>query len=251
MSYRVSRARKSFELQLQQANQEISTILPYTSKAGHTSKVLAAFYILIYSQLEVYIKNSIEDCIDTINKLQPPIDSWPESMLGFLLHTTEQVGDTYTKYSQNSNEGAVIEKLGFVAKSIRSWGNQLHTNSRLNSGSILNKKKYPSPKNLPGLYKRIGINDIWATLGRAGKLNGKLTLTSLNDLRTSIVHGGIVPPGFGQTDFRDRTNDMKRFVAALDRGVSAHFCSKFIRRSDWNREMGMIRGHTKNVLSGF
>jgi len=60
-------------------------------------------------------------------------------------------------------------------------------------------------------------------------MNGKLTLTSLNDLRTNIAHEGRVPTGFGLVEFRDMIAKMRRLVAAIDRGVSKQFCSGMIR----------------------
>jgi hypothetical protein len=86
-------------------------------------------------------------------------------------------------------------------------------------------------------YKLPRRAQIWAVVGRAGRMNGELILTSLNDLRTGIAHEGVVPTGFTMADFRDRLEQMRRFVAALDRGVSAHFCLGVIPRLNWNQEM--------------
>jgi hypothetical protein len=74
-------------------------------------------------------------------------------------------------------------------------------------------------------------------VGKAGKMNGELLLTSLNDLRTEIAHEGKVPTGFSLADFQDRIRQMHRLVAALDRGVSTHFCSGVIPRAIWNGAM--------------
>jgi hypothetical protein len=136
-----------------------------------------------------------------------------------------------------SSDLAILEKVAQTARRIESWSTGTTRLRAAHAADFLEKKKYPSPRNLPHLFKRLGVKQIWALVGRAGKMNGELILTSLNDLRTGIAHEGKVPPGFSLADFRDRLEQMRRFVAALDRGVSTHFCSGMIQRKDWNDVM--------------
>ena len=124
-----------------------------------------------------------------------------------------------------------------TAKKIASWSNGAAILTSADANDFLDKKTYPSPKNLPQLFRRLGVESIWTVIDRAGRMNCKLILTSLNDLRTGIAHQGRVSPGFSLIDFRERLDQMRRFVAALDRGISSHFCPRMITRTDWNAAM--------------
>lgn len=237
MSYRCSRARRDFETQLRLAKQEVAALYQLANKNGCGTRLLAVYYVFAYSQLEVYIKEFVEDSLDAFNAFSPTFDKWPDLMLGFLLHRSENLGACYRRFNLDDDEGAILEKVGQVARNIESWSTGTVRPKAGDAAHFLEKRKYPSPRNLPQLFKRLGVKQIWAVVGRAGKMNGELILTSLNDLRTGIAHQGVVPPGFGLADYRDRLKQMRRFVAALDRGVSAHFCSGVIPRKDWNHEM--------------
>lgn len=237
MSYRRSRARCDFESQLALATKELATLYKLAHKKGCDERLLAAYYVFAYSQLEVYIKSIVEDSIDALNNLRLAFDKWPDLMLGYHLHKSENLAAGYRRFSHDADEGAILEKVAQTARKIGAWSTGADGLTAANASDFLEKKKYPSPKNLPQLFRRLGIKQIWAVIGKAGKLNGELILTSLNDLRTEIAHEGKIPPGFSLGDVRARLDQMQRFVAALDRGVSTHFCSGMIPRADWNRNL--------------
>lgn len=237
MSYRRSRARREFESQLDVAEQELAALYKVAHKQGSSSRLLAAYYVFAYSQLEVYIKGFVEDSLNAFNISAPGFNKWPDLMLGYLLHKGEHLAADYRRFSLDADEGAILEKVAQVARKIASWSTGSATLGLVDAAEFLEKKKYPSPKNLPQLFRRLGVKGIWTAMGKAGRMNGELILTSLNDLRTGIAHEGKVPPGFSLGDFRDRLRQMRRFVAALDRGVSAHFCSGLMSRTAWNGAM--------------
>jgi hypothetical protein len=223
---------------LAQAAQEVAVLYPLANKKGCGARLLAAYYVFAYSQLELFIKTFIEDCVDAVNTVGPTFDNWPDLMLGFLLHRTENLGADYRRFSFDEDECAILEKVARVARNIESWSTGQAKPAVVDAANVLEKKKYPSPKNLPQLFRRLGVKQIWVVVGKAGKIDGKLVLTSLNDLRTDIAHEGKVPPDFGLVDFRYLLAQMRRFVGALDRGVATHFCSGVIGRSDWNGAVG-------------
>lgn len=237
MSYRCSRARRAFEAQLHQAMQELAPLYKFALKHGGGSRLLAAYYVFAYSQFEVYIKTFVEDSLNTLNITKPTFDRWPDLMLGYLLHKGENLAADYRRFSVDEDEGAILEKVAKTAKKIASWSVGTAASLEADAADFLEKKKYPSPSNLPQLFRRLGVKQFWAVVGKAGRMNGEMILTSLNDLRTGIAHEGRVPPGFSLGDFRDRLDQMHRFVAAIDRGVSTHFCSGVIPRMVWNGAM--------------
>ncbi|WP_155755197.1 HEPN domain-containing protein [Burkholderia stagnalis] len=237
MTYRHSRARRTFETQLDLAIQELTPLYKIARKQGTAPRLLAAYYVFAYSQFEVYIKSFVEDSIKAFNLSPPTFDKWPDLLLGYTLHKSEKLAAEYRRFGIDEDENAILEAVAQAARKIASWSNGKSVPSAVRAGDVLDKKKYPSPKNMPQLFRRLGIKAIWAVIGKAGKMNGELILTSLNDLRTDIAHEGKVPPGFSLPDFRDRLNQMRRFVAAIDRGVATHFCGSAMSRAAWNAAM--------------
>lgn len=237
MSYWRSRARREFETQLDRAQQELTPLYKLAQSQGSGARLLAAYYVFAYSQFEVYIKTLVEDTISALNSVAPPFDSMPDLLIGFLLHKGENLATDYRSYGISEDEGAILSKVAHTARKVASWSSGATRVTTAIAKDFLEKRKYPSPKNLPQLFRRLGIEQIWVVIGRAGRLNGELFLTSLNDLRTDIAHEGKVPAGFSLGDFRDRLDQMRRFVAALDRGVSTHFCGATMSRMDWNGAM--------------
>lgn len=233
MSYRLSRARREFEAQLELVLKELSPLYKAAQKHGGGSRLLAAYYVLAYSQLEVYVGSLVEDSLTVLNNTIPAIDRLPDLMLGYLIHRGENLAEDYRRFGVDGDEGAILKKVSQIARKVVSWSGNAGWLSA-EAAEFLEKKKYPSPKNFPQLFKRLGIDKIWAVLGRTGRMNAEMILTSLSDLRSGVAHEGRVPPGFGLADFRDRIDQMKRLVAALDRSVANHFCVGTIRRSEWN-----------------
>lgn len=236
MSYHRSRARKEFEDQLALAIREITPLHKLATSNGSGPRLLAVYYVFAFSQLEVYIKTFVEDSVCTLNDAAPPIALLPDSMLGYLLHRGQNLAADYRRFGAQEDERFILEKVARAARKIVEW-NAVGKVNIANAAEFLEKKKYPSPKNLPQLFKRLGIDNIWAVVSRAGRINAELILTSLNDLRTGIAHDGRVPTGFSMNDFRERLDQMSEFVAALDRSVASYFCRVLIPRRTWNLAM--------------
>jgi hypothetical protein len=239
MTYRLTRARREFETQIDGAVRELRLLHNHVvnSSGGAASRLLAAYYVFAFAQLEVYIKSFVEDSLKTFSTANPPFDKWPDTMMAYLLHKSEDLGGEYRKFGIGEDEGAILVKVAQTARKVLAWGSGGAIPNNLQAPDLLEKKKYPSPKNLPQLFRRLGVPKIWAVVSRAGNFNSELILTSLNDLRTGIAHEGRVPPGFGIVDFLDRIDQMRRFVAALDRGMSAQFCPSVMPRATWNSAM--------------
>jgi len=204
--------------------------------SGGASRLLGAYYVFAFGQLEAYIKTIVEDILGAISGSTPAFDKWPDLLLGYFLHKGEDLGNAYRKFGHNEDEGAILEFVARSARKVVEWESG-GTMPGLQPAAFLDKKKYPSARNLPQLFKRLGVKRIWANINAAGKMNGEWILTSLNDLRTNIAHEGKVPIGFGLVDFRNSLGQMRRFVVALDRGVSREFCGPVMSRKTWNIAM--------------
>lgn len=236
MSYRRSRARREFEQQLGQTRAELARLYPSASKLPGTgnSRLLAAYYVFAFAQMEVYIKTVVEDALQAVEAVAPPLSQLPDLMVGYLIHRGDELGAEYRRFATSDDEASLLGKIGCAARKVAAWsagGPPI----MLDSAAFLDKKKYPSPKNLPQLFRRLGIRHLWAAVGAAGRFNAEFALTSLNDLRTAIAHDGHVPAGFGLRDFRDRLDKMQEFVTAVDRCIANHFCAGPMSRAAWNR----------------
>lgn len=223
MSYRRSRARREFELQLGQTRAELTQLYPPAARLPGFggSRLLAAYYVFAFAQMEVFVKTVVEDALQAVQTAAPPLDSLPDLMVGYLIHRGDEVGAEYRRFATSEDEAALLGKVGGVARKVVAW----HAGGlaiQLDPSAFLDKKKYPSPRNMPQLFRRLGVRNLWAVASAAGRFNAELTLTSLNDLRTAIAHDGHVPPGFGKRDFRDRLDQMQEFVAAVDRCIADH-----------------------------
>jgi hypothetical protein len=235
MSYRRSRARQTFELQIDQALQELAPLYKLSQKGpGGGPRLLAAYYVFAFAQLEVYVRSFVEDSLAAVQSANPTFEKWPDLMLAYLLHKGFDLGSEYRKFGIGEDEGAILAKVAETARKVAAWGTGDAAPAIVNPAAFLEKKKYPSPKNLPQLFRRLGVKQIWALVSATGKMNSELILTSLNDLRTDIAHEGKVPTGFSFNDFRERLAQMRRFVAALDRGMAKHFCAGVMPRAAWN-----------------
>jgi hypothetical protein len=239
MSYRMSRARRTFEKQVALTLAELTPLHRVALKngAGSASRLLGAYYVLVFAQLEVYVGSLVEDSLAAISTAQPSFDKWPDLMMAYLLHRGEDLAGHYRTFSLKEDEAALLNAVAGTARKVATWSSGGTAPVAIDSNVFLDRKKYPSPRNLPQLFRRLGVSHVWAIIGAAGHFNGELVLTSLNDLRTDIAHDGLVPPGFGFADFRDRVRQMRQFVAALDRSVSKHFCAATIARSVWNNSV--------------
>lgn len=237
MRYRRSKARREFESQISQTKTELAVLHKRIVNAGGSgSRLLGAYYVFAFAQLEVYVKTLVEDALQALYASGPALSQLPDLMVGYLLHQGDDLGAEYRRFATSEDEGALLEKVGDTARRVAAWGAG-GAPIVLDASAFLQRKKYPSPKNMPQLFRRLGIRRIWADVSRLGRFNAEFTLTSLNDVRTAIAHDGQVPPGFSIRDFRDRLDQMGRFVAAMDRCVADHFCTGPMARADWNRRV--------------
>ena len=235
MTYRRSRARHEFDTQIHQTLLEVRSLV--ATNAVPQARFLAAYYVFAFAQLEVYVKSLVEDSLQVLATTQPRLDRWPDLLLGYLLHSGGALGTEYRKFAISEDEGALLEKVAGTVRAVAAWERGSAPPIKVEPGAFLDKKKYPSPRNLPQLFRRLGMKNLWAPLGAASRTDAEKLLTSLNDLRTSIAHEGRVPTGFGLRDFRERLAQMKSFVAAIDRSIAAHFCKDAISRTTWNQSM--------------
>jgi hypothetical protein len=235
MTYKLSRARKDAEHQISLIVRDAKALYRTAQQAGAGQRLLSLYYVAGFSQLEVYVKSIFDESFAALRIAGAGLRDWPDEMLGYLIHSGNHLGYHYKRYYFDSDdENKLIRQLAASAKQIGNWHTNQSLSPNLRSVDFLSAKKYPSPKNLPQLFRRIGIHSIWNDMGRAGRFNAELTLTSLNDLRTNIVHEGRLSQGLSLIDMQNRLNQIRHFIGILDRVIAKHFCGTLISRSAWN-----------------
>jgi hypothetical protein len=237
MSYIPSRCRNEFNTQVSGSLRELGYLYPFAQAHGSGSRLLALYYSFVFSQLEVYIKSLVGDSLRLVSSVSPPASQWPEMMLAYHLHKHYQLADEYRKFSAAGDEVNLLRGIGRISQEIQNWASGASNPAIINVDSYLEGRGYPSPRNLQRLFNRLGIASIWSQIDPISKMNNKRVLTSLNDIRTSIVHDGVVPPGFSIADHRNYTAQSFRIVIAIDRAIASHFCATIVSRPDWNARM--------------
>jgi len=160
MSYRHSRARRDFESQLALATKELAALYKFASKKGCGERLLAAYYVFAYSQLEVFIKTFVEDSIGVLNNGCPAFDKWPDLMLGYHLHKSENLAADYRRFSQDSDEGVILEKVAHTARKIGLWSTGAVKLRVADASDFLEKKISISKKLAAAIQKAGGEADL-------------------------------------------------------------------------------------------
>lgn len=84
------------------------------------------------------------------------------------------------------------------------------------STHLLDRVKYPKPKNLKALFRRLGVNNVYGELDPIARANTSELLTSFHDARTALAHQGI-PPGWTADDFVTKLDELMVVAKAVDR----------------------------------
>lgn len=237
MSYMPSRCRNEFYTQVSDSLRELGYLYPVAQARGSGSRLLAVYYSFVFSQLEVYIKSLVGDSLRLVSSVSPLASKWPEAMLAYHLHKQHRLAEEYRNFSTNGDEVGLLQGIARISKEIENWSTGRSNPAITNVDSFLESRGYPSPRNIQRLFNRIGITSVWSQVDPISRMDNRRVLTSLNDIRTSIVHDGIVPPGFGLVDHRRYTAQIFRLVRAIDQVIAHHFCATMISWADWNTHM--------------
>jgi hypothetical protein len=167
MSYRRSRARRTFEAQLDLTMAELMPLhrLAVKKGGGSASRLLGAYYVLAFAQLEVYVGSLVEDSLAAITTAQPAFSKWPDLMMAYLLHRGEDLAGHYRAFSIKEDEGTLLTAIAGTARKLATWSDGGAPPAAIDPAVFLDRKKYPSPRNLPQLLRRLGVRHTWAVIG--------------------------------------------------------------------------------------
>jgi hypothetical protein len=222
MSYRKSRARKTFDQSMDQMLKVIKEAYSSDCKSIKAREfVLCSAVMLCTANIEVYLEDLIQGWILKVNSLAFNCDKLPNNIRAFYLNI-ESVKNAYRGFITSNDEITFLEKitktLGHNAFLLAFNHNQLPT---LDAKLIYNDKKYPSPRNVNHLFCRLGINNIFHKLNSIAKSDQELVLKSFNDLRTAFAHQGI-PVGLNNNDIKSKLKQIRRLVYFIDKVFYEH-----------------------------
>lgn len=80
---------------------------------------------------------------------------------------------------------------------------------------IIKDKKFPSPANLPILFRRFGIHDIMQRVSKRTKGDFRLGLQAFIDVRNALAHES--PPSITDVDVGRYITQTDRWIASIDR----------------------------------
>ncbi len=95
------------------------------------------------------------------------------------------------------------------------------TTIQVDLGSIILKgKKFPSPKNLSTLFRRVGIQKIHSNISKRTRSNFELNLQSFMDVRNALAHES--PPSITDIDVDRYFKQVVMWIDAVDREMYSH-----------------------------
>lgn len=223
MPYSKSKARREFEathtklLSLARRISYRNVILSY----DHKNMIFQSSIVLLCSSLEEYLRVFVEDMFFKYRTNGAALSEIPLNPRTFSLFHKQRA--IYEGYIHNKDETRVLENLKVTNPHIYSVidDNVILTN-HIDAKTIVNDKKYPSPKNIKILYNRLGIKNVFALTNSTGQKDYELLLRSFLDVRETIAHQQSAQLTFN--DVKRNFENIKDLLDKLDRISFKYIC---------------------------
>lgn len=233
MTYRKSSARNSFDSEIDTLLREVR--LGYRGAGlshGCKELLLGSLVFLASAKLECYLSDLVTNWVVTLNSSPISASSMPKVTRAFLMANESQLISHAKNYVSNGDERRFYQELSkSVDANSSRWLIGSSASVGIRASHLLSRKKYPSPDNISALFFRIGLDSVLHKVNAQARANMEAKLNSFNDLRTAIAHSGI-PTGMSFADVVARVNDVKKFVASLDK-VSYKHITSVSSRAHW------------------
>ncbi|WP_109488443.1 HEPN domain-containing protein [Occallatibacter savannae] len=222
MPYRYSRARKQF---IADVGVVLTTLKDAFSPACTSTSVqnyaLCSAVILTSAGFESYLETLVSDWCRALLANGINTDLLPLNTRAFLLNDPAIEG-AYKKFILRQNESDFLPEIGgLVGNDIFLFAKNGEVIPAFQPRRLYSDCKYPSPNNIKRLFRRCGIDSVFAKLAAVAQKNVENLLTSFNDVRTEMAHDGM-PVGLSATDVRARISDAKSVIGYIDRVFYAH-----------------------------
>lgn len=217
MPYRKSKARLVFEA-------DISRELVLLRRAGATKikdldlrgYVLSSVISKGSVSLELYLEKVFSDWFAKLRTV-PAANSVISPQLRAFLITHKHVNEHLMRFLAMKDEGVYLDAVAGTLAAPE-W-QMLDAASNIPNAdlmSVIREKRYPSPKNIRRVFRRIGVQNFRSKLNSAGRTDIEALIQSYNDVRNDFAHDGIIV-GANATDIRKKLRDLIRVVNAIDR----------------------------------
>ena len=223
MAYLKSNARVSFE-------HRVDNLKKTAKKAAYRYKKIPSdvrdvtFHAAILetsAALEEYIKVLLDDYKYKIQQSGLPLKNLPNSIRTYLL--IKRIRPHFENLTYFGDERRALHRLDIDSNHFKVLNPNASVGHDIDIVSILDGKKYPSPKNWHILFLRLGIINIFDCVNNRLKRDSISFLESFNDVRTTLAHGH--PPNLTYIDIQRHLDNMKSFVNGVDRVLCTHFCN--------------------------
>lgn len=205
--------------------------------AGHKDHELYKLAIMgavvaSFSEIENYIEIFLFECFEKSLKSKDYSDFLKsKNHKNLKAHLfAEMFKGLFHYYSFKKEEPYLIDKL-VTSK----YFNGILENKPFDiKGSIVlaGGKKYPSPKNIDVVGKRLGLNNIFAEMSRVHPAPWEDKIRNLSETRSGIAHRGELPSGYSSSDAVTFISDCIVLLKILDKTLKNHFKSH-LRPKDW------------------
>jgi hypothetical protein len=224
MPYHYSRARKQLIADLG----TIKTVLSdaYSAKCSSVTVrefALCSAVVLTSAKVETYLETLVADWGKAVLAAGLKTDALHPHTRAFLLNEPS-VESIYKKLGLDGNEGEFIPALArILGTPLFSFSKNGENIPPFQIARVYSNVKYPSPKNFRKLFRRLGIDPVFAKLNAIAKRDVESLLTSFNDVRTEMAHQGM-PVGMTVGDIKARIKDVSLVVGYVDRLFYSQVC---------------------------
>lgn len=172
---------------------------------------LSSTVLLGFAAFEEYLKQGVEEIFDRAQMNAIKVENVPAAVrahVSIAAHLERWAGMETSRLLDQLE----VERSAGKFLALTDAGLVLSNYSSL----ILDRVKYPKPKNIKVLFKRLGISNVFGEMDAIAKANTSNLLTSFHDARTALAHQGI-PPGWNADDFITKLDELMIVAKALDR----------------------------------
>jgi hypothetical protein len=226
MPYRKSKARLAFEA-------DIARELALLRRAGASKirdvdlrgYVLSSIVSKGSVSLELYLEKIFSDWFTKLTTV-PAKNRVMSPQLRVFLITHKHVNDHVARFLAMKDEGVYLDSVaGTLA--LPEWQTFDDSANVPNADlmCVIREKRYPSPKNIRRVFRRIGVQNVFAQLNAAAHTNVEALVQSYNDVRNDFAHDGVIV-GVNAADIRKKLRDLVRVANSIDRVLH-----KFVHQS--------------------
>jgi len=224
MPYHYSHARKQFIADLISIKTALNDAYsPKCSSGVVREYALCSAIVLTSAKVETYLETLVADWGKAVLGANLKTDALHRHIRAFLLNDPS-IEKIYKRLGFDGNEGTFIPALALqLGSGPFKFSKDGENIPPFPIARVYSDVKYPSPKNLRKLFRRLGIDPIFPRLNAIAKRDVESLLTSFNDTRTEMAHQGM-PIGMSVGDIRARIKEVTLVVGYVDRLFYSHVC---------------------------